>query len=65
MIFNLLFKLPDDAGLVNTLKKLVDRIIDVSDHTNFTCAFIRQLQESVDNPALTKKFAGKVSSCSL
>ena len=55
-------QLPDGAQLVRALNVLTVKMIDRSDPTAITCAFIRQLRESVGNTGVSQDFTEMVSS---
>ena len=55
-------QLPDGAQLVRALNVLTVKMIDRSDPTAITCAFIRQLRETVGNTGLSQEYTEMVRS---
>ena len=54
---------PQGAQLIRALNVLTVKIVDRSDHTNITSAFLRLLKESVGNPTLAPKYTELVMKC--
>merc|ERR1719507_369479 len=54
---------PQGAQLIRALNVLTVKIVDRSDHTNITSAFLRLLRESVGNPTLAPKYVELVMKC--
>ncbi len=49
--------------LIRALNVLTVKIVDRSDHTAITCAFLRLLRKSVGNPCLAPKYTELVMKC--
>jgi len=56
-------ELPDGGQLIRALNALTVRIIERSEHTRVTCAFVRLMKESVANSALPPKYIELVMKC--
>jgi cytoskeleton-associated protein 5 len=53
-------QLPDGAQIIRALNVLTVKMIDRSDPTAITCAFIRQLRETVGNTSLSPEYTEMV-----
>jgi len=56
-------QLPDGAQIIRALNVLTVKMIDRSDPTAITCAFIRQLRETVGNTSLSPEYTEMVMKC--
>jgi cytoskeleton-associated protein 5 len=48
-------QLPENSHLIRALNVLIVKMLDRSDHSRVTCAFIRLLKEFVGNPSLSRE----------
>jgi cytoskeleton-associated protein 5 len=55
--------MPDGAQLIRALNVLTVKIIERSEHTRITCAFVRLMKESVANNSLVPKYNELVMKC--
>ncbi|QQP52545.1 Cytoskeleton associated protein 5 [Caligus rogercresseyi] len=55
-----LIELPEISSLIKAMNVLTIKIVDRSNHTNVTCAFVRLLKKSVPTSGLRPKFADLV-----
>uniref|UniRef100_A0A0K2TDH6 Cytoskeleton associated protein 5 [Falco peregrinus] n=1 Tax=Lepeophtheirus salmonis TaxID=72036 RepID=A0A0K2TDH6_LEPSM len=56
-------ELPGSSPLIKAMNVLTIKIVDRSNHTNVTCAFLKLLKKSVPTSGLRPKFADLVMKC--